>query len=755
MYRQLANLLSTKTQTANKNSYRRANLAVEALEERALMSSAPIIFSTLDESRGDFGNTTTAAKTVKLAPVMETQVTGSLATSTDTDMFKVDLTAGQVFTASADGSGRLIPRVGIPRVKVTLLNASSTALADNGAQGDSMLAYRVQTGGTYFVKLTETIAAPTAMNYTLHLRSIGLDNTILNDQILNTATGGMYAWLNGDKLNISGPVGHGFSIRGNWQEATSRSGNLISANYQATGDVYLQTPNGEVALHIPGGGAFTVSTLPQVAGDLFGEINAINWNAAVSLPDLATTFKANLPFGFDLEKQALQVNLGTSLTNPTGVKLGRETILQQTGAPVFAAVPYLYFTVNPLGGNTGGGLTNVLSIVVDPSDPMLFIGSGLAGIPLPFLPNVSINAIGYSQHGLLPYQPIAQPSQWSGSFSGHFFIDASVKFIAAGIPMEVEGNLNLDLDPKNSGRLLGGAQVSTDQLVKYLTDPTSSALNASTVDTIFSNLAVGLNGTLKLGVFDKLFHNLFGNSFVGNHAPKLAVGQASLIYDGPSHSGYFHGGTVNPLAGTPLAILGSQYTLDVDAAIKGNGSVYVDVQGNYVIAGLPAHGHIRFLNNYSQGTHSVGSSGSLFANPNPLTGIYIDQSVSVLGNSLDLTGSVLGNGDFTLTGSANVNLGNLGGSATFILKNTAAQGFSFTAGLHGNYSSSVVKADVDANLVMTVSNSHLNYAGSGTAKVKVKTPFGWNTIGSVSVGIDTHSLWFKAAGNKYTVSLPG
>jgi hypothetical protein len=257
---------------------------------------------------------------------------------------------------------------------------------------------------------------------------------------------------------------------------------------------------------------------------------------------MASVFGTTAPFGFDLEQQTLQVNLSTSLSNPAGVKLGRETILQQTGAPVYAAVPYLYFTVNPLGGNTGGGMTNVLSIVVDPADPYLYIGSGVIGAPIPGT-TVSIHALAYSKNGLIPYTPEAAPSQWQGNLSGHFYLDASVKFLVAGVPTEVEGKLTLNLDPKHTGRMLGGVNVTAEQLVGYLTQPGNSSVDASTIDTIFSNVSLGVNGELKLAVLDKLFHKLFSGTALADKAPHLTVGNASLIYDGPTAimPGYING----------------------------------------------------------------------------------------------------------------------------------------------------------------------------------------------------------------------
>jgi hypothetical protein len=60
-----------------------------------------------------------------------------------------------------------------------------------------------------------------------------------------------------------------------------------------------------------------------------------------------------------------------------------------------SAVPYLYFTINPLGASA----TNLVSVVFDPAAPALFLdGKALAALPMG---PVSVSGIGFSSQGLI------------------------------------------------------------------------------------------------------------------------------------------------------------------------------------------------------------------------------------------------------------------------------------------------------------------------------------------------------------------
>jgi hypothetical protein len=229
---------------------RSGRLGIEALEERALLSTTPLLFNTIQEGIGDFGNTTAAAKVVQLAPMMETQVQGKLSTGADVDVFKINLQPGQIFTADVDTAASvLIPsRLGAATnyAKVSLLDSAGNPVTTATAGAGRSLEYRVPqsapANATYYVKLTDSLPTNAdAASYTLHLRPIGLADAGDASQ-LGRAGGALYAFLDGAShtdgskvLDISGPVGHGFGVRGNWTEGLSYVNGQPAATYTADG----------------------------------------------------------------------------------------------------------------------------------------------------------------------------------------------------------------------------------------------------------------------------------------------------------------------------------------------------------------------------------------------------------------------------------------------------------------------------------------------------------------------------------------
>ena len=84
-----------------------------------------------------------------------------------------------------------------------------------------------------------------------------------------------------------------------------------------------------------------------------------------------TSFDVNSAFGFDLSSLSETVTITGHLGGVAGIGLGNNSVLQASAAPVNNAVPYLYFTINPLGMSA----TNVVSIVCDPAGSGTLRGS--------------------------------------------------------------------------------------------------------------------------------------------------------------------------------------------------------------------------------------------------------------------------------------------------------------------------------------------------------------------------------------------
>jgi hypothetical protein len=711
---------------AGRKANRSPGLRLEALEERALLTAQPIVYTTLQEN-GDFGGTTATAQPVKLAPVMDSVVQGKLSNGADVDMFQVNLKAGQIFTADVNASPAMLSGLwgfgGQPVPQLSLLNNQGAALRANTARNGQSLEYRVSQSGTYYVELADSAPmSPLAINYTLHLRPIGLDDGSLDPSYLSRTGGGLYAWLDGTTfadgtklLDISGPVGHGFGIRGNWTESVAFMNGLPGATYTATGTVDLETPLGEVPMPLPAvkGSSLTITTNPQQWGDAFGEIGSMNWNAPSDLSTYEALLGAVFPAGL-LDLAAIRY--GTKI----GIGLGSDTALQNTGAPLNAAIPYLYFTANPAASSTMGSVTQVFSVVLDPADPFLYIGSPLTGDAFP------ITALAASKQGLIPFTPVDAPSQWSGSLRGHLYVEGQIDTTAlTEVPSEIDGKLVLNLDPNHTGHPFGGA-TPLQLLSMYIAPGAVAAFDPTTAHQVMTNFSAGINGELKISPFDKFSDavpdavNRFGQNHslvqyvLGKEVPRaLTVGHASLIYDGPTESAYFRGGTANPFDGTPLAPFLAPYSADLDAGIKPGGAFYLDVKGPYQFAGLSGTGELKIENNWPTWQVTGFTTNRL-----GLT-IPIFRYVPVTSISADVQ-------------------------------------FSYQVPY-------VVRATLDVNFSIAVDASgHLNYSGSGTASVDVYGPnhgwqvwdWEWQHVGDVGVGVSNGDMWFEVNGNRWDIALP-
>lgn len=156
---------------------------------------------------------------------------------------------------------------------------------------------------------------------------------------------------------------------------------------------------------------------------------------------------------------------------------------------------------------------------------------------------------------------------------------------------------------------------------------------------------------------------------------------------------------------------------------------------------------------YLTAANNTGSTGlptpKLLHAPTLYTGVYLAANVSVLGNEVDLQGTMAGNGNFTLQADAQVNLGPLTGSAEFTMSDTQVQGFSFTANVDASFSSSYIRGSIDASLTFGIAGNAISYGASVTASGQVYVPFlGWEG-GSLSAGISNGEIWVSVDG--YTV----
>src|SRR5205085_318336 len=106
---------------------------------------------------------------------------------------------------------------------LTILDAKGTVLKSIGASpnpntglmsSNPSYGFIAPASGVYTVKLTgNNVSALHPAAYTLDLHRLALAQGTQDVQTL-AQTGSMYAWLNGDTLDLTGPTGYGFGISG-------------------------------------------------------------------------------------------------------------------------------------------------------------------------------------------------------------------------------------------------------------------------------------------------------------------------------------------------------------------------------------------------------------------------------------------------------------------------------------------------------------------------------------------------------------
>lgn len=225
------------------------------------------------------------------------------------------------------------------------------------------------------------------------------------------ATGGAVRVLlveaNGERrLNVFGPTGAGFTIRGDWQRSGPAGG---AEEFRLTGPAVLETGRGDLPFTVPADAPVVVRTAADaVAG--FGTVTTLTWT---NPPTLTTTDP-------DSPLRVFSDQYGLDVTAPAGVwrvGLGRDVLALFPSAadlPLNPAVPYLYFVSDDgfsatLAGRwTVGGAGTVVAL--DPSDPSLYLRAPFTTDPSQYLGTFDrdrLTIVGVSATGLIPFAPDA------------------------------------------------------------------------------------------------------------------------------------------------------------------------------------------------------------------------------------------------------------------------------------------------------------------------------------------------------------
>ncbi len=704
-------------------------LLAEALEDRTLLdaNASLVRFAIFAEpSNNDWPSTIEGAPTVPLTPMMVTDVDGSLDRPGDIDVVRVELQAGELFIASLRNFNTLLFNMGTYRLR--LLDSAGVELAretfevqhipisspvqksagpgsDNSASQNRLsLLHRVEQSGSYFVELADASGLGRSEHrYTLALRTIGLNDGPLDRGFLNTpAQNHIIASLHNNVLEFAGPVGVGFGLRGDWTQTvqTTDNGELFS-RYDAQGTVHLQSAIGEIPLPIPTGTSFTVTTEANRWGDLFGDVDTIEWTAQLGPFELAAPltdafgFAMNTPFG------------SASVDRETyGLKLGRDDLVQETNAPVNQNIPYIFYQHNSgLSANFGGfeasvRFGNSWSIVTDPSD--IFIYAGVTGIPTP----LGELALAGSIKGNIPYTPFARPDDYLGSIFGNIYVQAEVDLTKlVGVPVKVNGEVVIDFDVNDDGQLFGGVFNNPSQFVASGFDP---ALFGASVGAALGDIAIGVNAEVSVGLRFGDNQGGIGDSIDELVDLSLKVGDGSLIYD-PAEDGLFlRGGSASPFDDTFLEDFVPASRVVTDGFIKRDGTFRLTQQTNLQVFG-----------------HRLAGTELTIQNLPAFSGVRAEGTARVLGSSVVLTGEIELNGDFRFTGTVNVSLAGIFQGNANVTFTRAGNAVSFRAGLTASLSTEIAGQEFGGSLTLNIGlglrGNQLTYSGSVSGSLLLGT----------------------------------
>jgi hypothetical protein len=500
-----------------------SRLAVEALEDRRLLAAAPLVSSSIilghPGGLDPVGHSPAAAYAVPVAPMSQTSVTDMAWNARTTDYYAVSLTKGEILEINDTSLARVpivVPFLGtisrqVPvSAQLTLTNAFGTVLEQVTQNGSQTTAYQATQNGTYYVSLTGVAlpAGASGFESILNLENISLNNSRIDPQSLSQAGGTLVAWMDGKVLDIAGTTGHGFGLQGNWKKSATPNG----VSYTASGTVILKSALGNISVAAPSPVTITVKDLDP--SGLYGDVDQSS--LTMSLVPLSKAFGSGSAFGFTVNGQMTQLQFG--------IKLGKD--LGNTGAPVYSNIPYLYATAGDNMAVSFGGVklsmpgSNVsFSIVADPTDPYLFVGA--QNIPIG---PVSEFAFAGSVKGLIPFTPAATPSHYTGQLSGNLYFDGGLDLTdLAGIPITIQGNVVIALDPAHTGKVLGGAFDNASEFVADMNKPFSSLAGdvAHHLTTALHNISAGINGKADLNL-SKFGFNL-----------DVPLAKGTVIYDGP------------------------------------------------------------------------------------------------------------------------------------------------------------------------------------------------------------------------------
>lgn len=291
----------------------------------------------------------------------------------------------------------------------------------------------------------------------------------------------------GTKVAVTGPSGYGFELTGQWNlTAESDGGETFTGTNVAMQTAAGAVPLGSVTLHA-GPDARQISghgPLESASGGIFSATNLLLNNPVVN--------EINNLTGFDFNS-----NLIEDQDFNFGLKLGSDlkaNDLKNFNAPLNPAVPYLFATFNPEPDQVSlGGLRVAppsqhaqFAFVMDPADPFFWINGEVSGAG---------GSIGWSSHGLIPFEATKQPTRVSSSDQLYGNIYGGVKFPFKKV-FDLDGEVVIDYDRDYGPGSFGGSPGQTLQAQRFVDLFSGNSADWQDVVDIVTHTEIGLNGAV-------------------------------------------------------------------------------------------------------------------------------------------------------------------------------------------------------------------------------------------------------------------
>ncbi len=275
-------------------------------------------------------------------------------------------------------------------------------------------------------------------------------------------TGSLVARKTDTGVTINGPSLYGFTLRGSFSRVLGASGNEI---FRATSTVHMSTALGEIPVPatalVPLDVVTSVDTIDNV-----GKVTSVG----LTMLSLSTEGSSD-PLNNFLKTYGLSLN---GLRGGFGVSLGKD--LANLSAPLNPSIPYIWYSATfgqniiKFGNNGLSYPTNAaFTIVVDPSDPFVYLKVSTAGIITGF----PVQTLGFagSFKGFIPFTPLKRPQIFDKQNGDVLLTSPTATYSQSGF--DISKTIDL-VEVGDNGWAVGGGQTATQNAVWQTIAPIDS-----------------------------------------------------------------------------------------------------------------------------------------------------------------------------------------------------------------------------------------------------------------------------------------